>query len=35
MPKARSQALQNQEPVEEAQTPGDVVAEMRKARGQG
>lgn len=35
MPKSRSQAMQQEQQVEESQTPGDIVAEMRKARGQG
>lgn len=35
MPRARSQAQQQVVQEEEPQTPNDIVAEMRKARGQG
>jgi hypothetical protein len=35
MPRARSQALQQESGEDEPQSPTDIVAEMRKARGQG
>lgn len=35
MPRSRSQAQQQAVQEEEAQTPNDIVAEMRRARGQG